>query len=71
MNTQDIGNIIKARRRFLGVDQKSVGELAEVSIHTLSDIESGKGNPTVALLNRIAAVLGMDLVVRVIDDSQG
>ena len=71
MNTQDIGNIVKARRRFLGVDQKSVGELAEVSIHTLSDIESGKGNPTVALLNRIAAVLGMDLIVRVIDDSQG
>lgn len=71
MKSEDIGSAIKARRRFLGVDQQSLGELAVVSIHTLSDIESGKGNPTVAVLNRITAVLGMDLVVRVADDSKG
>ena len=69
MNSQEIGNAIKERRRFLGVDQKSLGELSGVAVHTLSDIESGKGNPTVAVLNMITRVLGMDLVVKVFDES--
>ncbi|MBN1673617.1 MAG: helix-turn-helix transcriptional regulator [Kiritimatiellae bacterium] len=61
--------MIKERRRFLGVDQKSLGELSGVAVHTLSDIESGKGNPTVVVLCRITRVLGMDLVVKVLDES--
>lgn len=69
MNSQEIGNIIKERRTFLGVDQKSLSELSGVAVHTLSDIESGKGNPTVAVLNMITRVLGMDLVVKVLDES--
>ena len=50
---------------------RRLGELSSVSLHTLSDIESGKGNPTVAVLTKITEVLGMDLVVRVPDESQG
>lgn len=71
MKAQEIGHAIKKRRHFLGVDQKSLGELSGVSLHTLSDVESGKGNPTVAVLTKITEVLGMDLVVRVPDESQG
>lgn len=69
MNSQEIGEAIKKRRRFLGVDQKSLSELAGVAVHTLSDIESGIGNPTVAVLNMITRVLGMDLIVKVPDES--
>ena len=70
MNAQEIGKAIRGRRRYLGVDQKSLSELSGVAVHTLSDIETGKGNPTVAVLNMVTDVLGMDLVVRVLDESQ-
>jgi transcriptional regulator with XRE-family HTH domain len=70
MNAKEIGQAIKARRRSLGVDQKSVSELSGVAVHTLSNIESGCGNPTVAVLNAITEVLGMDLIVKVADEPQ-
>ena len=61
MKTKDIGLAIKDRRRFLKVDQRTLAELSGVAVHTISDIESGKGNPTVESLTRIGAVLGMTL----------
>lgn len=70
MNSQEIGSFIRERRQFLGVDQRSLGELAGVAVHTLSDIESGKGNPTVAVLNKILDVLGMELIVKVLNEPQ-
>ena len=69
MNSQEIGKAIRERRRFLGIDQRSLSELSGVAIHTVSNIESGKGNPTVVVLNMIADVLGMDLIVKVTDES--
>jgi transcriptional regulator with XRE-family HTH domain len=69
MNNERIGLTIKERRMFLNIDQKSLSELSEVAVHTISDIESGKGNPTVEVLNKIVAVLGMDLMVKVDNES--
>jgi transcriptional regulator with XRE-family HTH domain len=65
MNIKLIGKTIAERRRALNIDQKTLSEISGVAVHTLSDIESGKGNPTVRVLNSILDVLGMELVVRV------
>ncbi|HAT09714.1 MAG TPA: transcriptional regulator [Planctomycetes bacterium] len=65
MNAAEVGSHIRARRLTLGLDQQSLAEIAGVSIHALSDIESGKGNPTLKVLNRLAAAIGMDVVLRV------
>lgn len=65
MNAIEIGSHIRARRLTLGLDQQSLAEIAGVSIHALSDIESGKGNPTLKVLNRLAAAVGMDVVLSV------
>jgi len=54
---------------MLGVDQKALSELSGVAVHTLSDIESGKGNPTLSVLNMITHVLGMEVVVKVQNDT--
>ncbi len=64
MNSEDLGNTIRQRRRRLGVDQKRLSELSGVSVHTISDIESGKANPTVSTLHRLLDVLGLELHVR-------
>lgn len=65
MNAAEVGSHIRARRLTLGLDQQSLAEIASVSVHALSDIESGKGNPTLSVLNRLAAAVGMDVVLRV------
>ncbi len=57
--------MIRRRRRELDVDQRKLARLAEVSVHTISDIESGKGNPTISTLDAILAVLGLELTVQV------
>jgi transcriptional regulator with XRE-family HTH domain len=65
MNTQEIGKVIKARREMLGIDQRTASEISGVAVHTLSNIESGKGNPTVKSLNNVLRVLGMEVCVEV------
>jgi transcriptional regulator with XRE-family HTH domain len=65
MNILSIGRIVKERRTVLDIDQKTLSELSGVAVHTISDIESGRGNPTVAVLNRVLAVLGLELQIKV------
>lgn len=63
--TTDIGQEIKAARKRLGIDQATLAELSETSVPTLSRIERGAANPTLAVLERILDVLGLELRVRV------
>jgi len=36
-----------------------------VSVHTLSDIESGKGNPSVKVLAAVLDALGLELLIKI------
>ena len=65
MNTQETGKLIRERRRILGIDQKTTAELSGVSVHTLSDIESGKGNPSVKVLAAVLDALGLELRIQI------
>lgn len=65
MNVEETGKLIRERRRILGVDQRTAAELSGVSVHTLSDIESGKGNPSVNVLAAVLDALGLELRIRV------
>jgi DNA-binding XRE family transcriptional regulator len=57
------GEIIKKRRTSLGLNQRALSELSQVAIHTLSNIEAGKGNPTIETLNRVLNVMGMEVQI--------
>ena len=65
MNTRDAGELIKKRRAALGIDQRALSEIAGISVHTLSNIESGKGNPTVETLDLVLHALGMELRIQI------
>ncbi len=65
MNMKDIGQLVRRRRKALGVDQRSLSKICGVAVHTLSNIEAGNGNPTVATLNDVLDALGMELRVEV------
>ena len=56
---------IKERRETLKVSQEILAELSGVGLRTLKQFESGKGNPTIATLQKIADVLGMELKLEV------
>lgn len=57
------GEIIKRRRTSLGLNQRALSEISRVAIHTLSNIEAGKGNPTVETLNRVLNVMGLEVQI--------
>jgi len=57
--------LIKNRRSVLGVDQRTLSEIAGVAVHTLSNIEAGSSNPTVETLDRVLHALGMELRIKI------
>jgi transcriptional regulator with XRE-family HTH domain len=61
---QAIGARLLARRRTLGILQKHLASLASISVHTLSNIESGKGNPSLDVLERLLQCLGLQCVIQ-------
>ena len=65
MNTRQIGEVVRARRDMLGIDQRTLSEICGVAVHTLSNIEAGSGNPTMKSLNKVIEALGMELRVEV------
>lgn len=64
MNPESLGELVKARRQELRVDQRTLANLAGVAVHTLSNIELGHGNPTLKVVARLLDVLGLELAVR-------
>ena len=65
MDFAEFGKIIKIRRNILGINQQDLSEISEVALHTISDIESGKGNPTLQVIYKLLDVLGLEIIINV------
>jgi transcriptional regulator with XRE-family HTH domain len=65
MTPQEIGQAIKFRREFLALKQSDLAEMSGVTIKTIHLIEAASGNPSVETLEKLARVLGMELIVQV------
>jgi len=65
MNTIEMGKAIRYRREFLHLKQSDLAEMSGVTIKTIHLIESGTGNPSLETIEKLAAVLGMELVLQV------
>jgi len=65
MHQKELIKILKDRREALKVTQEYLAELSGVGLRTLKSIETGKGNPTIETLNKLADVLGMELKLEV------
>ena len=61
----NIGQIIKARRKELGLTQNTLALLSQVGINTIVSIERGSKSPSVKTLTKVADVLGLDLRLEV------
>jgi hypothetical protein len=67
MHYTEIIETIKSRRIALHVNQETLSLLSGVGLRTLKEIESGKGNPTLLTIQKLADALGLDLCFKVKD----
>ena len=44
------------------ISQFDLAEMAGVSLATVKDIERGKGNPSILTVEKLLAVLGMEII---------
>lgn len=65
MHFERLIQTIKERREALQVTQETLAELSGVGVRTLKQFESGKGNPTLLTLSKLADVLGMEIILNV------
>ncbi len=65
MHQNDLIMKIKERREMLKVTQELLAELSGVGLRTLKQLESGKGNPTLLTMQKLADVLGLEMSLQV------
>ena len=58
-------NIIKERRALLGLTQQDLADYTGLSVRFIKSVEAGKGNPSIGSLEKIAQILGLEIVIRV------
>ncbi len=64
MHFEELIKAIKERREMLKVTQEGLAELSGVGLRTIKQFESGKGNPTLQTLQKIADLLGLELTLK-------
>ena len=64
MHFEKVVKQIKERRETLQVTQETLAQLSGVGLRTLKQFESGKGNPTLQTLQKIADVLGLEVSLK-------
>ena len=65
MHQADLIQQLKVRREVLSLTQEALAELSGVGLRTLKQLESGKGNPTLLTIEKLADVLGLELMLQV------
>jgi transcriptional regulator with XRE-family HTH domain len=58
---RDLGSRLKERRLGLGLVQAELAALTGISVHSLSNIESGRANPSLEVLEPLLDCLGLEL----------
>lgn len=56
---------IKNRRVELQVTQETLAEISGIGLRTLKEFESGKGNPTLKTISKLADSLGLELSLKI------
>jgi len=65
MNKKEIGSAIVSRRDTLKITQARLAKLSGISVHTLSNLETGEGNVTIDTLLKVATALGYQVRIGV------
>ncbi|MGW1029335.1 helix-turn-helix domain-containing protein [Streptomyces sp. NPDC002577] len=69
MDRIELGRVLRARRQEAGRTIASVAIDAGLSVPYIANLENGRGNPTMAALQQLAAALGTRLELDLTSDS--
>jgi transcriptional regulator with XRE-family HTH domain len=64
---EDLGSLLRHRRVAAGRTIASVAADAGLSVPYIANLENGRGNPTLSAVNRLAAALGVRLILDAVD----
>lgn len=59
---QDLADALRRYRERKGLTQKELAQICGITQTTVSEIENGKANPTLEVLQRLAEALGVPVV---------
>jgi len=65
MTIAEIGQLITRRRELLQLRQEDLSEMSGIAIKTIHLIEKGSGNPSMTTIEKIARVLGLELMLQI------
>ena len=65
MHLNAVIDTLRERREMLQVTQNTLAEISGVGLRTLKQFESGKGNPTLQTLQKLADAVGMEVCLQV------
>ncbi len=65
MDKETIARTIVERRKTLDITQARLARLSGVSVHTLSNLETGSGNVTIDMLLKVCRTIGFNVKVGV------
>jgi transcriptional regulator with XRE-family HTH domain len=65
MEIDELGKLIKHRRKVLGLTIRELADLADLSKTTISQIERGVSNPTIQVLQNIFEYLNLEIKVEI------
>ena len=61
----ELGNVIQARRKALGITQAELADLSGISVRTIVEIENGGNSISLKRLLPVLATLGLRLSIAV------
>ncbi len=65
MTQQEIGVMVKERRKHLGINQQTLADLSCVAVNTVVAIERGEGNPQLSTLLMVLDTLGLKIEITI------
>ena len=63
----EVGKVIKERRLSLSITQRELAALAGIGLNTLTKIERGEANPSLAVIDKIFNTLGLEVEIKIKD----
>jgi transcriptional regulator with XRE-family HTH domain len=65
MTVAEMGQLIVSRRELLRLRQEDLSEMSGIAIKTIHLIEKGSGNPSIATIEKIGDILGLELILQI------
>lgn len=65
MNLLKVGEFFRKRRGALGLRQEDLAQMSGINMRTIQHLEAGKGNPSFVTLERLARILGVEIVLQI------